>query len=238
MKKCIVILLLFFSWISVIPLMAENNVLSTDFVHGRHSLRLGWGLGTKHLYNDYADLNTIIPPSYLPRTAIQGMTAAEAHEYLMNYRDITVGNPQQFGHLLLGYRYNVNSWFSTGVEIDWLYSWRHYEFKNGYGDIVSKSLANLHQLTLMPTVRFTYYHHPLVELYSGLGLGYTIYASESLITHGLTLYPTLFGINVGNQHWYAEIELGGMATLTNSWFSNPGILFSSRILSVAIGYRF
>lgn len=45
-------------------------------------------------------------------------------------------------------------------------------------------------------------------------------------------------MNVGNEHWFAELELGGMATVTTSWFGELGVLFSSRLLSVAVGYRF
>ena len=63
MKKYTRILLVLFSWISVFPLMAENTLPSTDFTHGRHSLRLGWGLGTRQLFHDYHDLNFIMPPS-------------------------------------------------------------------------------------------------------------------------------------------------------------------------------
>ena len=252
MKKCTAILLLLFSWIVIFPLMAENNASSANLIHGRHSLRLGWGLGTRQLFNDYEDLNFIMPPSAIPSARqsilpedpyyqiwhdILGMTAEEAHKYLTNYRLVTTKGPSQFGHLFLGYRYDVNTWFSAGVEVDWFYLWVSREDRNGYGDFVGKYDFPLHQLTIMPTMRFTYYHHPLVELYSGLGLGYTIYA-DPYVSHGCTFSPTLFGVNVGNEHWYAEMELGGMATVTTSWFGNPGVLFSSRLLSVAVGYRF
>ena len=253
MKKYTRILLLLFSWISVFPLMAENTTPSTDFTHGRHSLRLGWGLGTRQLYHDYQDLNCIIPPKYmqgihksvLPEDPyyqiwreILGMTAAEAHKYLMDCRVITKKGPNQFGHLFLGYRYDVNTWFSAGVEADWFYLWYSQEHRNGYGTLVGKYDSHLHQLTIMPSIRFTYFRRPLVELYSGLGLGYTMYEGSYGVQHGFTFSPTLFGVNVGNEHWFGEVELGGMATVTTSWFGNPGVLFSSRLLSVAVGYRF
>ena len=253
MKKYTLILILLFSWISVLPLMAENTAPSTDFTHGRHSLRLGWALGTRQLLHDYHDLNFIMPPSnmqgihksalpedpyYQIWQEIQGMTAEQAHQFLTNYRLVVTNGPKQSGHLFLGYRYDVNSWFSAGAEVDWFYLWSNSVHRNGYGEIVGTYDYHLHQLTIMPSIRFTYFRRPLVELYSGLGLGYTMYEGSYGVQHGFTFSPTLLGVNVGNEHWFAELELGGMATVTTSWFGEPGVLFSSRLLSVAIGYRF
>ena len=233
-----------------LPMMAESK--SSDFNHGKHSLRLGWGLGTRQLFHDYHDLNFIMPPSpiqgisrilpddpyYLLLRDIIGMTAEEAHKYLTDCRVVTTSGPNQFGHLFLGYRYDVNSWFSAGAEVDWFYLWSNSVHRNGYGEIVGTYDYHLHQLTIMPSIRFTYFRRPLVELYSGLGLGYTMYEGSYGVQHGFTFSPTLFGVNVGNEHWFGEVELGGMATVTTSWFGNPGVLFSSRLLSVAVGYRF
>lgn len=253
MKKYTRILLLLFSWMSVFPLMAEDTTPSTDFIHGRHSLRFGWGLGTRQLFHDYHDLNFIMPPSnmqgvrksvlpenpyYLLLRDIIGMTAEEAHKYLTDCRVVTTSGPNQFGHLFLGYRYDVNSWFSAGAEVDWFYLWSNSVHRNGYGEIVGTYDYHLHQLTIMPSIRFTYFRRPSVELYSGLGLGYTMYEGSYGVQHGFTFSPTLFGVNVGNEHWFGEVELGGMATVTTSWFGNSGVLFSSRLLSVAVGYRF
>ena len=225
MKKLVFILAIL---LLSLPMMAESK--SSDFNH---------------------DLNFIMPPSpiqgisrilpddpyYLLLRDIIGMTAEEAHKYLTDCRVVTTSGPNQFGHLFIGYRYDVNSWLSAGAEVDWLYLWYTQLYRNGYGDFVVKYDSHLHQLTIMPSIRFTYFRRPLVELYSGLGLGYTLYA-DPYVSHGFTFSPTLFGVNVGNEHWFGEVELGGMATVTTSWFGNPGVLFSSRILSAAVGYRF
>ena len=248
MKKLVLILSIL---VFALSTMAEGN--SSELNHGRHSLRLGWGLGTRQLFHDYHDLNFIMPPSnmqgihksalpedlyYQIWQEIQGMTAAEAHKYLTDCRVITYSGPNQFGHLFLGYRYDVNSWLSAGAEVDWFYLWSNSVHRNGYGEIVGTYDYHLHQLTIMPSIRFTYFRRPLVELYSGLGLGYTMYEGSYGVQHGFTFSPTLFGVNVGNEHWFGEVELGGMATVTTSWFGEPGVLFSSRILSAAVGYRF
>lgn len=236
MKKCIFILSLLFSWISVIPLMAENNVPSTDCVHGRHSLRIGWGLGSNHPYKNY--INTTSGDPIDPIEAIQGMTSAEAHDFLQRYRKTANTQYSNRGHLFLAYQYKFNHWLSAGVELDWLSCHYLFDYQDGYGVLVERARTSyLDQMTIMPTVRFTYFCRPLVELYSGLGLGYTL-SVESFVSHGFTVSPTLFGVNVGNEHWFAEVELGGMVTVTTSWIGNPEILFSSRIVSAAVGYRF
>lgn len=236
MKKCIFILSLLFSWISVIPLMAENNVPSTDCVHGRHSLRIGWGLGSNHPYKNY--INTTSGDPIDPIEAIQGMTSAEAHDFLQRYRKTANTQYSNRGHLFLAYQYKFNHWLSAGVELDWLSCQYLFDYQDGYGVLVERARTSyLDQMTIMPTVRFTYFCRPLVELYSGLGLGYTL-SVESFVSHCFTVSPTLFGVNVGNEHWFAEVELGGMVTVTTSWIGNPEILFSSRIVSAAVGYRF
>ena len=140
-----------------LPMMAESK--SSDFNHGKHSFRLGWGLGTRQLFHDYHDLNFIMPPSnmqgihksalpedpyYQIWQQIQGMTAEQAHKYLMDCRVITKKGPNQFGHLFLGYRYDVNTWFSAGVEADWFYLWSSQEHRNGYGALVDKYDSQLH----------------------------------------------------------------------------------------------
>lgn len=248
MKKLILILSIL---VLSLPAMAEDN--KSELNYGRHSLRLGWGLGTRQLFYDYGDLHYIVPPtsiqgirkSALPLDEydqlwylIQGMTAEEAHKFLTDCSLVTNNGPKQFGHLFLGYRYDIHSWLSAGVEADWLYIWGSDIYRNGYGDFIVDYPYSLHQFTIMPTVRFTYFRCSLVELYSGLGLGYTFYNRGLRDVHGFTFSPTLLGVNVGNEHWFAEVELGGMATVATSWVGRTGVLFSSRILSAAVGYRF
>ena len=134
MKKLFIILTIF-SMMSL-PVMAEDS--ASELNHGRHSLRLGWGLGTRQLFHDYGDLNYIAPPSsiqgirktampddpyYYIRLAILGMTAEEAHQFLTDYRLVSTNGPKQSGHVFLGYHYDVNSWLSAGAEVDWFYLW-------------------------------------------------------------------------------------------------------------------
>jgi hypothetical protein len=187
--------------------------------------------------------------SYLDR--VQGMPAPKAHEYLMNYRMALDDSHKisSVGHFFLGYRFQVTPLVGIGVEADIIASTDRFHMLNGYRTTVDSHAKNqLIHFTLMPTVRFSYYRQRIVELYSALGVGYTFSKFTSAIpivwgmgfehdTQGVALSATLFGVNVGNEHWYAEAELGSM----QSWaFSFPGThgLYGSRLLSIAVGYRF
>ena len=215
---------------------ATTVLADSELMHGRHRLRLGWGLGNNTLYENYSNATSDEPID--PIEAIQGLTSAEAHDFLQRYRKAINSQYSNWGHLFLGYQYYFNHWLSAGCELDWLRSQYRSDYLNGYGDLVERArITYLDQMTFMPTVRLTYFRRPLVELYSGLGLGYTLYA-DSFVSHGFAISPTLFGLNLGNEHWFAELELGGMATIATSWVGRTGWLFSSRILSLAFGYRF
>ena len=229
-KQLLIASLLVFS----LSMMAED--LTSEFNHGRHALRLGWGLGSNHPYKNY--INTTSGDPIDPIEAIQGMTSAEAHAFLQSYRKTANAQYSNWGHLFLAYQYNFNHWSSVGLELDWLHCQYLFDYQDGYGVLVERARTSyLNQMTIMPTVRFTYFRRPLVQLYSGLGLGYT-FSVESFVSHGFTFSPTLFGVNVGNEHWFAEVELGAMTTVSTSWLGTTDLLFSSRILSAAIGYRY
>jgi hypothetical protein len=232
------------------PLAAQ----STEYTHGRHAIRLGWGDAFLSKMNDCLASANIVPAenaSYLD--CVQGMPAPIAHEYLTQYR-MALDNSHKIsstGHFFLGYCFQVTPLVGVGVETDIVASTDCFHMVNGYRTTVDKHAKNqLIHLTLMPTVRFTYYRQRIVELYSSLGVGYTFskFTSAILIewgmgvehdTQGVALSATLFGVNVGNEHWFAEAELGSMCTFPLFWPEvTLGPIYGSRLFSVAIGYRF
>ena len=155
------------------------------------------------------------------------------------------------GHFFLGYRFQVTPLVGIGVEADIIASTDSFHMVNGYRTTVDNRAKNqLIHFTLTPTVRFSYYRQRMVELYSSLGVGYTFSKFTSAIpiewgmgvehdTQGVALSATLFGVNVGNEHWFAEAELGSMCTFPLFWPEvTLGPIYGSRLFSVAIGYRF
>ena len=233
-----------------LPLAAQ----STDYTHGRHAIRIGWGDAFLSDMSDRLTAANIVPSendSYLD--CLLGVPAPIAHEYLTNYR-MALDNSHKIssvGHFFLAYRFQVTPLIGIGVEADIIASNDRFHMVNGYRTIVNKHAKNqLIHFTLTPTVRFSYYRQRMVELYSSLGVGYTFSKFTSAIpiewgmgvehdTQGIALSATLFGVNVGNEHWFAEAELGSMCTFPLFWPEvTLGPIYGSRLFSVAIGYRF
>ena len=247
MKYHIYILLMLIS----ISLLVSAEQTTSELTHGRHAIRIGWGdAAIPANQYDFEGLYGVIydcvgsPYGNIDEALqiIQGMPAPQADKFLLDYRVVERGKMHTSGHFFLGYRYQFTPVVSFGADMDVLFMHRENSVYDGYKSYLVSgyspySYENLMHLTLMPNVRFTYFRQRVLELYSALGVGYSLYIFENSPAHGLSLNATLFGVNVGNEHWYAEAELGSM----QSWaFSFPGThgLYGSRLFSLAVGYRF
>ena len=67
------------------------------------------------------------------------------------------------GHIFAEYQYRVNGWFSVGVNVDCLYSWYYlypskYYLELGGVDFGRGLYSNL-RFSVIPTLRFTYFHN-------------------------------------------------------------------------------
>ena len=230
---------------------ADNN-----FLHGRHSLRVGWGdafLASNYSFEPLYGMTLlpVYPQSIQPALdAIVGMPAYEADAFLREYRFVELGEMTSIGHFFLSYHYQLTPLISLGLEVDYLQMKMGMKWYNGYHTLLSpnkeRGYEYLHHLTLMPSLRITYYSQRVLTLYSALGVGYACYADSPVgkwqtdrqrnTNHGLALNITALGINIGGKHWFAEAELGSF----QSWAFNAADngLYGSRILSVAVGCRF
>ena len=164
-----------------------------------------------------------------------------------HYSDMPVGyvdfydeNFRYTQHCFVEYMYNFNYWYALGVLVD--YSgviWDRVE-RNGQGEELSRELdRNFHNITFVPTVRFSYYHHDYVSLYSALGVGLNINTGTELISgHATKAAPvvniTLLGVRVGKGRFYAGVEIGAMASLNNAY---EVYMFGSRLFTASIGVR-
>lgn len=77
-------------------------------------------------------------------------------------------------------------------------------------------------------------------MYSALGVGYAFYSDavdgNRGNNHGIAFDVTLLGLNVGGKHWFFEAELGSFQSWAFDAVTNG--IYGSRLMSVAIGYRF
>ena len=158
------------------------------------------------------------------------------------------------GHMFAEYQYRVNSWFSAGASVDCLYSW-YYLYPGSMKDILGQNfdrgLYSALRFSVLPTLRFTYFHNELVYLYSAFGVGinysyfiedagdYDYYASRTL---GAAFDLCALGVSVGKNHWFGAFEFGGMTAFGYEINSNKPKLELpvpfAKLLRISVGYRF
>ena len=240
--------------ISLVLLLASSLFVAAEeqaWDAYRHSFRIGWGtaysnrvLGYLNSYNTIPYYNT----DYINN--IQGMTAQEAHAYLTNYRMCTSKvNEISSGHIFASYAYQFTPLVSFGVEADVLFLKEQFDMMNGYlMQLPTPAVNAIYNLTLLPTVRFTYIREGYISMYSSVALGVTysdfssnlpcVWTEHSSANLGVTFNLAFVGLNFHYNGWYVEAELGCQGTQMHLWPESEYPIYSSRLLSVAIGYRF
>ena len=145
-------------------------------------------------------------------------------------------------HLWAEYQYRFNHWLSLGGLLD--LSEVHWDdvTRDGTGAEISRLPGQyFYNAVLMPTVRFTYFHHPYVNLYSGLGVGLDINGGTEVDANGkhdvvgAAINVTFIGVSANYDRWFWTFDLGGMYALKNA---NVIFMAGSRIMSVSFGARF
>ena len=189
----------------------------------RHEVRIGWG---DQLFESLMWHN----PTY----RIRVMPATWTHTEHENYHHDQ--------HIWTEYQYRFTHWFSLGGMAD--ISFVHWTdvTRNGQGRVLHRDPGHyFYNLVLMPTVRFTYFHHPNVNLYSGLGFGMDINGGTEVDGKGRHTVVggaaniTVFGISANYQRWFWTLDLGGMYALRNF---DSIFMLSSRMINVGFGARF
>ena len=217
-KRSFIILLI--SSLAFTSVFAENK---WDHVTWRNEIRVGWG---DQLFESLMWHN----PTYIVNT----MPTTWQQVYHENYHHDQ--------HIWLEYQWRFKEWVSFGGMLD--ISEVHWDdvTRNGAGAEIAREPGHyFYNLVIMPTVRFTYFHHPYVNLYSGLGFGVGINGGTETDSRGkytdagVAINVTLFGVSANYQRWFATFDIGGMYSLKNA---NTIFMASSRILNVGIGARF
>lgn len=199
---------------------AENK---WAYQENRNELRIGWG---DQLFESLMWHN----PTYIVTTM------PESHEQV--YHE----NYHHDQHIWVEYQWRFTNWFGLGGMFDM--SEVHWDdvTRNGKGVETSRSRGHyFYNLVIMPTVRFTYFHHENVNLYSGLGIGLGINGGTESAADGrktdvgAAVNITLFGVSANYQRWFWTVDFGGLYSLKNA---NTIFMASSRIINVGFGARF
>ena len=188
-------------------------------VNQRNELRVGWGdmMFETLVWHE----KTLLP-------SINGDVIAKNYRYTQ--------------HWFAEYLYRVNFWFGVGGMLDYGGVYWDKVPRDAVGNELEKLYtAWFANISLMPLIRFTYYEQNFVRLYSGLGFGLNINTGTELDYKGRetacapVLNLTLLGVNVGNDHMFGSVELGGMFSLANK---QEIYLLDSRIFTASFGVRF
>ena len=189
----------------------------------RNELRIGWGdqFFESLIWHNPTSIITTMPDSY-------------QQVYKENY--------SYNQHVWMEYQWRFTHWFSLGAMVDFSHVGWDEVTRNGKGaELNRKENQFFYNAVIMPTIRFTYFHHENVNFYSGLGIGLDINGgteTNALGNHtdvGAAINLTVFGISANYQRWFWTIDCGGLYALKNM---NTIFLMSSRIVNVGMGVRF
>lgn len=189
----------------------------------RNELRIGWG---DQLFESLIWHN--------PTSIITTMPDSHQQVYKENY--------SYNQHVWMEYQWRFTHWFSLGAMVDFSHVGWDEVTRNGKGaELNRKENQFFYNAVIMPTIRFTYFHHENVNFYSGLGIGLDINGgteTNALGNHtdvGAAINLTVFGISANYQRWFWTVDCGGLYALKNM---NTIFLMSSRIVNVGMGVRF
>lgn len=201
-------------------MMAESK---WDYTTRRNELRIGWG---DQLFESLVWHN--------PTSITTTMPVETTYQYKERYRHNQ--------HIWLEYQRRVKHWFSFGGMVDVSEVGWDVVTRNGHGTEIARNKKNyFYNIVIMPTIRFTYFHHPNVNIYSGLGVGMDINGGTEVdgkgkhTAVGAAVNFTLVGVSANYDRWFCAFDLGGLYALKNT---NAIYMASSRIMNVSLGVRF
>lgn len=207
-------------------LMCSLGLLAEDkyaYMTQHSELRIGWGdqLFESLVWHNPTSITTTMPESYR-----------------QTYRE----NYHHDQHVWMEYQWRFKHWFSLGAMVDWSDVRWDVVTRNGRGAELSRTSGHwFYNIVVMPTFRFTYLHHPNVNLYSGIGLGMDINGGSELdgwgnqTVVGAAVQFTVLGISANYERWFWFADFGGLYALKNG---NTIFMASSKIISAGLGVRF
>jgi hypothetical protein len=200
--------------------MAEDR---WAYLNMRNELRIGWG---DQLFESAVWHN--------PTSIITTMPADFTKTYKEHYRHNQ--------HIWLEYQWRFKEWFSLGAMIDISEVGWDEVLRDGTGAELARDKNHyFYNLVFMPTVKFTYFYHPNVNIYSGLGFGMGINGGTETNMYGkrtdvgAAFNLTLVGVSANYDRWFWTFDLGGLYSLKNA---NTIFMMASRIMNVGFGARF
>lgn len=170
-------------------------------------------------------------------------------------------HPYTLPHLFLQYEYRANKTLAVGGFVDAQYNndksyaWVSYQGGEGMVDHGPFCEHRYTNLSVVPTLNFTYINRPKFSMHSGFGVGYMAsfhhgFSEEANWTkrdveHNLAVYLSAIGFTIGDEKIYCGIDIGGLTGITWATYVDVDHTHThfeadwpfGRILSVSIGFR-
>lgn len=149
-------------------------------------------------------------------------------------------NYRYSGHIFGEYHYRPNAWFSYGGQVDYQQVWWTRESLDSEGEF-EYTPCNFYDISVMPTIRFTFFWSEWVNLYCGMGAGLLINGGteKDYKGHQVAFAPVLdlrlLGLSIGKDMFFGTVDFGGMISLLNA---NAIYMVGSRVFSASLGVRF
>lgn len=187
----------------------------------RHQVRVGWG---DMLFETMAFHPSVTHEYVNPSALPADFSISERHNY--GYT----------GHIFAEYQYRASRVVRVGALLDFEgIFWKESAFDRNHVQIGKTVPVRNYNLVAMPTVRFDYFNHEIVSLYSGLGAGVLLaFDNQKRTELAPALNLNFIGVQVGKGHWSGSAELGLMAALSGG---NKIYMLGSRLFSVSLNYR-
>lgn len=130
------------------------------------------------------------------------------------------------GHIFADYQYSLTNLISVGAQAD---------FEGIFWTTEEKFRSRNYDLSLLATLRFTWYRSEWIRLYSGLGYGPLLLLDNNGGREwGGVLSLNPIGVQAGRSPLCISLDLGMMAAMKNV---NRIYMFGSRLFSVSVNYR-
>lgn len=129
-------------------------------------------------------------------------------------------NQKVTGNIFMEYMYQVNKLISLGGNVNFN-GWKADYTKlkpipvdPGTEHEVSPKIGQEEYYTysFLPTIRFTYFDHLNVNVYSGLGIGATMFSYGNEVSGMLALDVCAVGVDFGKNHWFGNVEIGTLCS--------------------------
>jgi len=144
-------------------------------------------------------------------------------------------------HWFVEGKYNLKKWFAVGAMVDvGSVHWDNADY-NGKGTYLHlNSRENFTNISVMPTMRFTYWNRPHFQMHSSLGVGLDINTGTEVDFRGkqTEVAPAFYFNPVGVKGMYGRYFVGldfgalmAMKGITEIY------MFGSRLISVSVGFK-